>query len=79
MTHDVNQREINFSYKSRGDSQFYVSVAHTLIRLFRQVKGGVLVFVPAYSVLNQMKKVWRQHKLFKEFSKDRECFIEDQN
>ena len=45
--------------------------------IFKQIKGGILVFVPAYTVLAKMKKVWRQHKLFKELSKDREVFIED--
>lgn len=59
LTHDLQGKEINFSYKSREDAGFYVSVAHTLIKLFRQIKGGVLVFVPAYTVLNKMKKVWR--------------------
>jgi hypothetical protein len=27
LTHDLMRREINFSYKSREDSQFYVNVA----------------------------------------------------
>lgn len=52
LTHDINQKELNFSYKSREDNSFYISVGHTLIRIFRTVKGGVLVFVPSYTVLN---------------------------
>lgn len=36
-----------------------------------------MVFVPAYSVLNKMKKAWRANKIFKELTKEREIFIED--
>ena len=79
LTHDIAEKEVNFSYKSREDSQFYLNVAHTLIRVFKHIKGGVLIFVPAYNVLTKMKKAWRTHKVFKELSKDREVFIEDQN
>jgi len=27
LTHDLMRREINFSYKSREDNQFYVNIA----------------------------------------------------
>lgn len=75
----MDGREINFSYKTREDCAFYVSFAKTLMRLFTSIKGGVLVFVPSYTVLNKMKKVWRANKLFKDFQKERDVFIEDQN
>lgn len=79
LTKDHQGNPLNFSYKSRDDQGFYINFAQTLIRLFRQIKGGVLIFLPAYSVLTKMKKALRQAKLFKELSKEREIFIEDQN
>ena len=72
-------KNINFSYKTREDIVFYITFAKTLMRIFSTIKGGILVFVPSYTVLNKMKKVWRANKLFKEFQKERDIFIEDQN
>jgi regulator of telomere elongation helicase 1 len=65
LTHDSTGKEINFSYKQREDINFYISLSQSLMRLFQKVRGGVLIFVPAYSVLNKIKKVWRANKIFK--------------
>lgn len=43
-------------------------------------QGGILVFLPSYSVLKKIQKVWRAHQLFKELAKEgRQIFIEHQD
>jgi Rad3-related DNA helicase len=67
LTKDIDQRPMNFSYKTREDSNFFIGLAHTLLRIFKSIKlGGILIFLPSYVVISKIKKVWRANKLFKE-------------
>ena len=77
LTNDIDDQKIVFSFDKRDDSAFYLTFARSLQRIFSKVpKGGILVFLPSYSVLKKVHKVWRQNKLYKELFSDREIFIE---
>lgn len=79
MTTDLANQKISFSFDKRDDSDFFISFAKTLARIFLNVpQGGILVFLPSYTVLKKVHKVWRQNKLYKELFKDRDIFIEPQ-
>lgn len=66
MTRDCDNRELNFSYKSREDAQAMIGFGKTVIRVFKAIQAGVLIFLPSYTVLNKIKKVWKQNKLLRD-------------
>ncbi|CDW74129.1 regulator of telomere elongation helicase 1 homolog [Stylonychia lemnae] len=77
---DLDDNKITFSFDKRDDQNFFLAFAKTLSRIFTKVQqGGILVFLPSYTVLKKVHKVWRAHKLFKELFKDREIYIEPQD
>jgi len=51
-----------------------VSFAQTLKQIFPLVPGGILIFLPSYSVMKTLQKVWKKERVFKSF--DREVYIE---
>lgn len=77
LENDIENQKICFSYEKREDSNFFINFAKTLSRIFQTIpKGGILVFLPSYTVLKKIHKIWRQNKLYKELFSDREIFIE---
>lgn len=77
LTHDLDDKPITFAYNNREDTNFFLSFARTLQRIFSKInRGGILVFLPSYTVLKKVHKIWREHRLFKELFKDREIFLE---
>ncbi len=77
LENDIENQKISFSYDKREDSNFFINFAKTLSQIFKSVpQGGILVFLPSYTVLKKIHKIWRQNKLYKELFSDREIFIE---
>ena len=79
LTNDCEDNKILFSFDKREDNNFFVAFAKTLHRVFARVHGGILVFLPSYTVLKKIHKVWKQNRLYKQLFKDRDIFIEPQD
>ena len=80
VTSDLDNKKLTFSYDKREDADFFVSFAKSLQRIFQAVpKGGILVFLPSYTVLKKLHKAWRTHKLYKTLFSSHEIFIEPQD
>eukprot|EP00347_Sterkiella_histriomuscorum_P016981 403351116 len=80
LTHDIDNKQIQFSFEKREDLNFYLVFARTLARIFAKVhQGGILVFLPSYTVLKKLHKVWRDNKLYKDLFKQWDIFIEPQD
>jgi Rad3-related DNA helicase len=80
VENDIDNNKICFSFDKREDTGFFIAFAKTLSRVFQAVpQGGILVFLPSYTVLKKIHKIWRQNKLYKELFADRQVFIEPQD
>lgn len=55
LTNDIEEKKISFTFEKREDTTFFVSLARTLGLIFSKVPhGGILVFVPSYTVLKKI-------------------------
>ncbi len=79
LTCDHESKPVRFGYQS--GEEVCTSLARTLTRLVAKVpQGGVLVFLPSYSMLKRVQKVWRAQQLFKELAREGgQIFIEHQD
>lgn len=45
--------QLNFSYQNRNNDEVVGDLGHTIADICLHVKGGILVFFPSYSLMEQ--------------------------
>jgi Rad3-related DNA helicase len=55
-----NYTSFNFSYAQRNNSIMVHELGQTLLDVTSRVRGGVLVFFPAYGLLKQYTDMWER-------------------
>ncbi|KAJ3002330.1 hypothetical protein NUW54_g5905 [Trametes sanguinea] len=60
--------DLQFKYQQRSDEKLMSELGQILFNFANIVPGGMVVFVPSYSVLNAVMKVWRSSGLLEKLN-----------
>jgi len=56
--HGVSGKPLSSAYNRRDDSDYLAELGSTIVNLARVVPGGMLIFFPSYSVMNNCIEAW---------------------
>ena len=66
--------QFKFDSANRNNSSMVTELGETILKLIQSVPGGVLVFFPSYSFMNQCHSVWTSNGTLRRFSNIKEVF-----
>ncbi|KZT56338.1 DNA repair helicase [Calocera cornea HHB12733] len=70
--------ELSFKFSSRGDKAMAEELGQALVNLLSLVPDGMVVFMPSYAFLNQMKEVWLTDGTLLKMAAKKKIFYEPQ-
>ncbi|KAI9068626.1 DNA repair helicase [Trametes sanguinea] len=71
--------DLQFKYQQRSDEKLMSELGQILFNFANIVPGGMVVFVPSYSFLNAVMKVWHSSGLLEKLNAKKKVFSEPQN
>lgn len=66
--------QFRFDSANRNNSNMVTELGETIVKLIQNAPGGVLVFFPSYSFMNQCYSVWTSNGTLRRFSNIKEVF-----
>jgi chromosome transmission fidelity protein 1 len=68
LSKGVNGTPFEFIWKQRDNSNMFVDLGETLVKIVQTVPGGVVLLVPSYSFLGTITSVWVSNSLITKMS-----------
>jgi Rad3-related DNA helicase len=54
----IRGKKLNFRFEDRDDKDKILDMGYTLLDICRRIRGGILVFFPSYTVMEQFYNMW---------------------
>ena len=69
-------KELDFSFANRNDVGLINEAGNTIINYANIIPGGIVVFFPSYSFLNEAVGRWRDSQIISRLSRKKQVFVE---
>lgn len=71
-----NNISLNSSYEKRSNEFYIKALGETIISISRNINGGILIFFPSYSVMDECIRVWKNTNVYGKLETVKPIFIE---
>ena len=62
VIHENNREALYFSFKNRDNDNMIIEWGNAILKIAKEVDGGIIVFFPSYRLLDNLIDTWKENK-----------------
>jgi len=77
LSYGAGRYQLSSTWKVSKSPAYQDALGKTILSLIKEIPDGVLVFLPSYKLMNDLKATWQDSGVWEEMNKWKECFLEN--